>query len=138
MIHCNFFKTVFSRERVKPWFFVTFDIIIKHIFPENLIEISQVVWKIRRFSSSILTIFIIFGGFFYLQTALNRLLSNCIKLYWCWISSSWYMKQWFLTPRKFSFKPLSFPLALSNLRQLSATESSLKIMKNAFYFTLSL
>ena len=26
-----------------PWFFVTFDIIVSHIFPENFIEILQVV-----------------------------------------------------------------------------------------------
>ena len=30
----------------RPWFFVTFDIIISHIFPENFIEILQVVQKI--------------------------------------------------------------------------------------------
>ena len=39
-------KNVPSKERVKPWFFVTFNIIISHIFPENLIEIPQVVQKI--------------------------------------------------------------------------------------------
>ena len=34
---CGFSKTVFSREGVKPWFFVTFNIIIRHILenPEN-------------------------------------------------------------------------------------------------------
>ena len=40
---CGFSKAAFSRERVKPWFFVTFNIIIRHIFPENFIEFSQVV-----------------------------------------------------------------------------------------------
>ena len=35
-----------SKERVKPWFFVTLIIIISHIFPENFIEITQVVQKI--------------------------------------------------------------------------------------------
>ena len=29
-----------------PVFFVTFNIILKHIFPENFIEISQVVQKV--------------------------------------------------------------------------------------------
>ena len=33
---CGFSKNVSSRERVKRWFFVTFNIIISHIFPENL------------------------------------------------------------------------------------------------------
>ena len=30
----------------KPWFLVTFDIILRHIFPENFIEFPQVVQKI--------------------------------------------------------------------------------------------
>ena len=34
---------VSSKKRVKPWFFVTFSIIIRHIFPENFIEIPQAV-----------------------------------------------------------------------------------------------
>ena len=38
-----FQKTVFSKERVKPWFFVTFNVIIRHIFSENFIKIPQVV-----------------------------------------------------------------------------------------------
>ena len=37
---------------------------ISHIFPEKLIEISQVAQKILRFSSSILTSFINFSDFF--------------------------------------------------------------------------
>ena len=40
---CGFSKYVSSRER---WFFVTFNIIRTHIFPENFIEISQVIKKI--------------------------------------------------------------------------------------------
>ena len=40
---CAFPKYVSSKERVKAWFFVTFNIIISHIFPENFIEITQVV-----------------------------------------------------------------------------------------------
>ena len=32
---CGFSKTVSSRERVKPGFFVTFKIIVSPIFPEN-------------------------------------------------------------------------------------------------------
>ena len=43
---CGFLKNVSSKERVKPWFFATFNIISKHIFPENSIEFPQVVQKI--------------------------------------------------------------------------------------------
>ena len=35
-----------SSERVKPRFLVTFNIIINHFFPENFIEIPQLVQKI--------------------------------------------------------------------------------------------
>ena len=56
---CGFLKTVSSKERVKPWFFVTFNIIIGHIFPENFFEILQVFQKIWRISPSVLSIFII-------------------------------------------------------------------------------
>ena len=35
-----------SKERLNPWFFMTINIIISHIFPENFIEIPQVVQKI--------------------------------------------------------------------------------------------
>ena len=44
--YCVFYKNVSSRKRGKPWFFMTFNIIISHIFPENFIEISQVDQKI--------------------------------------------------------------------------------------------
>ena len=43
---CGFSKSVSFKERVKPWFFVTFNIILRHIFPENFIEFPQVVQKI--------------------------------------------------------------------------------------------
>ena len=39
-------KNVSSKDRVEPWFFVTFNIIISYIFPENFIEILLVVQKI--------------------------------------------------------------------------------------------
>ena len=42
----GFSKNVSSRERMKPCFFVTFNIIIIHIFPENFTESPQVVQKI--------------------------------------------------------------------------------------------
>ena len=113
---------------------MTFNINIRQIFPENVIEIPQVVWKIWRFSSSILTIlfsssswifwhFLIakklmtsaYNGwcqnFFYLQPNLNRLFNNCVKLYWYWISSSSNIKgvgQFDLPPEKNTFKKPSF------------------------------
>ena len=44
---CGFSKNnASSKERRKPWFFVTLNIIIRHIFPANSIEIPQVVQKI--------------------------------------------------------------------------------------------
>ena len=61
---CGFSKNVFSKGRVTLWFFVTFNIIISHIFPENFIEIPQVVQKIWKISLSILAIFIEFHQFF--------------------------------------------------------------------------
>ena len=60
---CGFLKNVSSKERVKPWLFVTFNIILKHIFPENFIEFPQVVQKIWRNSLSILAKFDQFFGF---------------------------------------------------------------------------
>ena len=43
---CGFSKNVSSRERVKPWFLVNFNIIISHIFPKNFIKILQIVQKV--------------------------------------------------------------------------------------------
>ena len=40
-----FKKCIFS-DRMRPCFFVTFNIIISHVFPENFIEILQVLQKI--------------------------------------------------------------------------------------------
>ena len=40
-------KNVSSREKVKPWFFVTFNITISHIFPENVIDIPQVIQRLE-------------------------------------------------------------------------------------------
>ena len=61
---CCFFTNVSPKKRLKPYLFVTFNIIISHIFPENFIEIPQVVQKILRLSMSILAIFINFHHFF--------------------------------------------------------------------------
>ena len=43
---CGFLKNVSSLEMVEAWFFETFNIILKHIFPENFIKFPQVVQKI--------------------------------------------------------------------------------------------
>ena len=67
---CGLLKRVSFKDRVKPWFFDTFNTIISHIFSENFIEISEVVQNIRRISQSILAIFINFHlgfGFFYIS-----------------------------------------------------------------------
>ena len=59
-----FFPRICYLEREwKPVFLVTFNIIISHIFPENFIEITQVIQKIWRFSPLILTIFMNFSDF---------------------------------------------------------------------------
>ena len=52
---CGFTKNVFFGERMESWFFMTFNIIISDIIPENFIEIPQLVRKIWRLSSLILT-----------------------------------------------------------------------------------
>ena len=112
----------------KALFFVTFNIFIRHIFPENWIEIPQVVRRIWKFSSTILANFITFFFFFwtfwyflvanklmrehiandvnifYLQPIFNRLFNNCIKLYWYWISSFWNMS-FFFQKKTISKKP---------------------------------
>ena len=64
---CGFSKNVSSKERVKLWFFVTFNIIISHIFPENFIEITtQVVQKIWRICLTILANFHWFASIFWI------------------------------------------------------------------------
>ena len=60
---CGFLKNV-SSKTVEPCFIVTCSIIISHNFPQNLIEISQVVQKIQRLCLSILAIFINFHHIF--------------------------------------------------------------------------
>ena len=59
----DFSKSVSPKEKVKPRLLVTFNIIINKIFPENFIDISQVVLKIWIYLP-ILAIFIDFHRFF--------------------------------------------------------------------------
>ena len=61
---CGFSKNVSSIERVKAWFFVTFNIILGYIFPENFLEFPQVVQKILRNSQWILANFHQFSSIF--------------------------------------------------------------------------
>ena len=102
---CGLSKIVSPKPKVKPWSFVTFKIMIRHVFPENFIEIPQVVQKLWETSQSILDILIDFTNFsdfltfpcyketndanlkkmmstfFHFQHTLNRLFNNCIKFY---------------------------------------------------------
>ena len=69
----------FFKEKVKPCFFVTLNIIIHHVFPENFVETSQVVPKIWRLSLSILAIFIDFIDllvFFDISLLLRNLMAS--------------------------------------------------------------
>ena len=89
VVPSNFILNNLSRkERLKPWFFVTFNIIICFIFPENSIENPLKVFTVNInyfhhfyvFSiylcdneSNDVTIYI-----FYFQPSLNRLFNSCI------------------------------------------------------------
>ena len=55
----------FFKERVKPCLFVTFNIIISHIFIENFTETPQVLQKILRISVTILAIFYQYSTIFF-------------------------------------------------------------------------
>ena len=61
---CSFPKNASSKERVEAWLFVTFNIIITDIFPENFIDIPQVVQNIWRLYLPILAIFVNLHWFF--------------------------------------------------------------------------
>ena len=78
--HCGFSKNVSSIERVKPWVFVTFHIIISHMYPEHFIEITQVVQKLWRMSLSILAIFIDFYRFSGFSDISLLQKTNCVSL----------------------------------------------------------
>ena len=62
----GFSKNDFFRETVKfcfpVFFYVTFDIVISHIFPENFAVILQVAQKLWGIYSSMLIIFTNFLG----------------------------------------------------------------------------
>ena len=80
-------KGVSYKEREKPWFFVTFNIILRLIFPQNFIRFSQVVQKIWRNSLSIysLLIFINFHqcfGFFDITYLQKKLMTSAYNR-WC-------------------------------------------------------
>ena len=76
------FSNESAKEIVNSWFFVTFNfltfnIIISHIIPQNFIEIPQVFQKIWRLSSTILAIFI---NFFYFLTFPSDKETNDVSL----------------------------------------------------------
>ena len=85
---CRFSKTIFSWEEVKPWVFVICNIIIRCIFPGNFIKIPQVVQKIRRFSSWILTVFINFLNFF----RISLLQINYLRQHITYVSIFFYLQ----------------------------------------------
>ena len=78
---CDFSKNVFSRERLKSFFFVTFKITESHIFPANFNLISQVAQKIWRFSLSIYPIFIDFSDFLHFLVAKKLITSAYNRWY---------------------------------------------------------
>ena len=73
---CGFSEIIFSRERVKLLFSVTFDMITRFIFPENFNKIHLVFQKIWRFSL-ILAIFANFSDFLTLLVAKKLMTSPC-------------------------------------------------------------
>ena len=54
---------------------------------------------------------------FHFQHILNRLLNNCMKIYWSYISSSWNMRGFKLTLLTFSFFLRSIKFLLQNINQ---------------------
>ena len=88
-----------SRERVKHWFFLTFNIIISHFFSEIFIETLQVFQMTSRISPPIWTILIDFSDFLTFFYYNKKLLTsawfsnNCIKINWYYITSSWNIKE---------------------------------------------
>ena len=69
---CGFTKNVFFGERMGSWFFMTFNITINDIIPENFTEIPQLVRKIWRLSSLILTTFINYLDFLHFLVAKKK------------------------------------------------------------------
>ena len=67
---CGFSKSVSCKERMKPWFFVTFNIIVSHIFPEDLLKLLKSFRRYEGFPWQYQPIFINlhqFFGFFYIS-----------------------------------------------------------------------
>ena len=64
------------KERVKLWFFVTFNIILRHIFHENFIEFPHVVQKIWRNFLSVLASFHQFSSIFWIFSDITFLQRN--------------------------------------------------------------
>ena len=123
---CGFSRNVFSRERLRPCFFLW-----TTYFIENFIEIPLVIQKI--FSVNI-SYFNWFFGFFWdflvgkklMTSAYNRwcqhfqptinllwidYFNNCVNLFWYWISCSWNLKvgtHWSLSRKNYVQKAQSY------------------------------
>ena len=68
-VFVTFSEFAFSANRVKPSFFL--NLILSHIIPENFIKAPLIVWKIFRFSRSILIFSSSFGVFWLLLGCLG-------------------------------------------------------------------
>ena len=82
---CCFPKNASSKERVKPKFFVTFVIIISHIFPKNLIEIPQLFLKIIKAFSVNISYFHRFSSIFWIFwpfLATKKLMTSAYNRWW--------------------------------------------------------
>lgn len=61
---CRFSKNEFFRDKGGTLFFIICNVIINYTFHENVIEISQVIQNIWRFSPSILKIYTVVQSYF--------------------------------------------------------------------------
>ena len=67
---CRFSKNEFFRDKGGTLFFIICNIIINYTFHENVIEISQVIQNIWRFSPSILKIYTVVQSYFGIRLVL--------------------------------------------------------------------
>ena len=79
---CEFSKTVSSKKRVKPWFFVTFDIIIRHIFPENFHWNSSILSEYMKIFFVNINYFHQNFEFFWHFLVANKLMTSAYNR-WC-------------------------------------------------------
>ena len=104
----GFSNNVSSRVRVKPWFFVTFNIIICHIFPCYKETNASVYYEWCQ-------------HLFYSQPTLNRLFNNYIKSYRYLIGSSWNMKRGLNWPSRRNYSQKAQPFSVTTKKVLIIT-----------------